>query len=107
MALKRASTGPLPLHDAVRSTPPTDKVNSVSAFFAFRNKIEALGFVVEEDKIDALFSQFKAMADSKKIVYDEDLISLLNDELSHEGLEGVTFVDLIVSCGSKKRPTAR
>ncbi|MET0155417.1 MAG: 2-isopropylmalate synthase [Rickettsiales bacterium] len=68
---------------------------------AFRNKMEALGFVVEDEKIDDLFAKFKSMADNKKVVYDEDVIALVNDALTHEGASGVEFVDLAVRCGSK------
>jgi 2-isopropylmalate synthase len=48
---------------------------------AFRNKLEELGYQYSDSKIDQLFSKFKALADKKKEIYDEDLEMLVASEL--------------------------
>jgi 2-isopropylmalate synthase len=48
---------------------------------AFRNKLEDLGYQYSDDEIDRLFKKFKALADKKKEIYDEDLEMLVASEL--------------------------
>ncbi len=48
---------------------------------AFRNKLEMLGYQYTDDQIDKLFKRFKALADKKKEIYDEDLEMLVASEL--------------------------
>ena len=48
---------------------------------AFRNKLEKLGYQYSDSKIDQLFTRFKALADKKKEIYDEDLEMLVASEL--------------------------
>jgi 2-isopropylmalate synthase len=48
---------------------------------AFQNKLEALGYQYSNEKIDELFRKFKALADKKKEIYDEDLEMLVAAEL--------------------------
>jgi 2-isopropylmalate synthase len=49
---------------------------------AFQNKLTALGYQYSDDEIDRLFKKFKALADKKKEIYDEDLEMLIASELS-------------------------
>ena len=44
---------------------------------AFSNRLETLGFSVEREKMEELFVKFKALADRKKSVYDEDIEALV------------------------------
>jgi len=44
---------------------------------AFSNRLQQLGFAVEKEKLEELFTQFKALADRKKSVYDEDIEALV------------------------------
>jgi len=44
---------------------------------AFSNRLEQLGFAVDREKMEELFVQFKALADRKKSVYDEDIEALV------------------------------
>jgi 2-isopropylmalate synthase len=44
---------------------------------AFGNRLEQLGFAVDREKLEDLFVQFKALADRKKSVYDEDIEALV------------------------------
>ncbi len=48
---------------------------------AFQNKLTALGYQYSDEEIDKLFKKFKALADKKKEIYDEDLEMLVASEL--------------------------
>ena len=47
---------------------------------AFKNKLIALGYELSDEQLQVAFDKFKALADHKKDVYDEDLRELVNDE---------------------------
>jgi len=44
---------------------------------AFRDRLETLGFSVNDEQLQDLFREFKALADRKKSVYDEDIEALV------------------------------
>ncbi len=46
---------------------------------ALGNRLRQLGIEVEKDHLDNIFSKFKALADRKKNIYDEDLIQMAMD----------------------------
>jgi len=47
---------------------------------AFKERLESLGIKLKESEIDKAFRHFKLLADKKKTVYDDDLISIAEDE---------------------------
>jgi 2-isopropylmalate synthase len=51
---------------------------------AFRERVMDLGFTAEDDVIEKAFEEFKALADKKKDVYDEDIEAILDQQLQHE-----------------------
>jgi len=72
---------------------------------AFKKKLEELGYSLGENALNDAFIRFKALADKKKEIFDEDLVALVDDEI-HNSDQQVRFVSLYVQCGSKIRPTA-
>jgi 2-isopropylmalate synthase len=44
---------------------------------AFSNRLEILGYTVDQETLNDLFVKFKALADRKKSVYDEDIEALV------------------------------
>jgi 2-isopropylmalate synthase len=49
---------------------------------AFKDKLNDLGYAdITDDVIQAAFGKFKILADKKKHIYDEDIISLIDDNL--------------------------
>jgi 2-isopropylmalate synthase len=72
---------------------------------AFKKKLEELGYSLGENALNDAFVRFKALADKKKEIFDEDLVALVDDEI-HNSDQLVRFVSLYVQCGSKIRPTA-
>ncbi|WP_242524193.1 2-isopropylmalate synthase [Methylacidiphilum caldifontis] len=49
---------------------------------ALENRLKLLGFELEKEEIDNIFSQFKEIGDKKKFVYDDDLISLVEGQMT-------------------------
>jgi 2-isopropylmalate synthase len=50
---------------------------------AFRSRLQELGVVIEsEEQLNSAFARFKALADKKHEIFDEDLQALMNDDSS-------------------------
>jgi 2-isopropylmalate synthase len=73
---------------------------------AFRTKLQELGYDLGDNALHEAFARFKALADKKKDIYDEDLIALVDDEIA-TGDQEIKFVELHVTCGSAISPVAR
>jgi 2-isopropylmalate synthase len=72
---------------------------------AFRVRLKALGIDLKDAELDRAFTRFKAVADKKKQVYDEDLISIAEDETKF--LPNTwQLVSLAVTSGTKIAPKA-
>lgn len=55
---------------------------------AFRTRLKELGIELEsEDALNAAFARFKALADKKSEIFDEDLHALVNDEVVQDTRE--------------------
>jgi 2-isopropylmalate synthase len=67
---------------------------------AFRDKLASLGFELGENAFQDAFARFKALADSKKHVFDEDIIALVDDEVGHEG-ERIELSQLEILSGTR------
>ncbi len=68
---------------------------------AFRDKLRQLGYgEVGDNQLNDAFRRFKDLADRKKVVYDEDIIALVDDEVVR-GHDRIRFVSLEVQAGSK------
>ncbi len=72
---------------------------------AFKTRLEELGFSLTEEEINRAFERFKRLADQKKYIFNEDIEALVSDEVLRI-TEVYQLVDLEVSSGTKKRPTA-
>ncbi len=48
---------------------------------AFRERVEHLGYTVDDETLQKAFDEFKALADKKKDVYDEDIEAILDQQL--------------------------
>ena len=63
---------------------------------AFREKLKDLGYDLGDNAFQEAFQRFKDLADKKKHVFDEDLIALVDDEVSSENdrikLESLTVL---------------
>lgn len=66
---------------------------------AFREKLSSLGYVLEESVFADAFRRFKALADCKKMIYDEDIIALVENEVSLQN-KGAKLLSLTVVAGT-------
>jgi 2-isopropylmalate synthase len=50
---------------------------------AFRDKLQTLGYELGQNALNEAFVRFKELADKKKLVYDDDIVALVDDALAH------------------------
>ena len=67
---------------------------------ALRAKLKDLGVDLADNQLNDVFVRFKALADRKKEVYDEDLIALVSDEQTNDAYEFLQLKKLRVVCGT-------
>ena len=72
---------------------------------AFRDKLNTLGYKVGDNQLNDAFRRFKDLADRKKVVFDEDIVALVDDEVMRDH-ERIRFVSLDLHAGSKSPPRA-
>jgi 2-isopropylmalate synthase len=68
---------------------------------ALRSKLKDLGFDLADNQLNDVFVRFKALADSKKEVYDDDLIALVADEATMLDGDHLQIKRLRVVCGTE------
>ncbi len=72
---------------------------------AFRHQLQGLGIKLSSSELDDAYVRFIALADKKKVVYDDDLISIAREEM--EETPGVFMLDYLhVVTGTDTVPTA-
>jgi 2-isopropylmalate synthase len=103
--LKHAGTYEIMTPESVGLNRSTLVMGKHSGRHAFKAKLKELGFELGDNALNEAFSRFKALADRKKDVYDEDIVALVDDEIQH-GTERIRFVSLGVVAGSKGPQTA-
>lgn len=53
-----------------------------SGHHAFEQRLKELGFKLSKEEVDQAFQKFKVLADKKKTIYEEDLFSLIEEQLT-------------------------
>ncbi len=71
---------------------------------AFKDKLSELGMRLGENQLEDAFVRFKALADKKKEIFDEDILALLDTEAPNERY---SFATLHLECGTESPQTAR
>src|SRR5437016_6000538 len=66
---------------------------------AFVHKLEELGYKLSSNRLEDAFVRFKALADRKKHVYDEDLEALVDEEIA-TAQDRIKLVSLTVIAGT-------
>src|SRR5438034_2282129 len=66
---------------------------------AFVHKLEEMGYHLAGNQLEDAFVRFKALADRKKHVYDEDIEALVDEEIAH-AQDRVKLVSLTVIAGT-------
>ncbi|MEW6536028.1 MAG: 2-isopropylmalate synthase [Candidatus Auribacterota bacterium] len=73
---------------------------------AFKDRLEQLGFSLDNEELDQAFERFKELADKKKSVFDEDLESIVQEAFA-QTVPQVYQLDYIhISSGNRNIPTA-
>jgi 2-isopropylmalate synthase len=67
---------------------------------AFKSKLEEMGYSLGDNAFQDAFNRFKDLADKKKVVFEEDILTLI-DEKSVGRNDRIRFVDLDVRAGTK------
>ncbi|MDQ6953895.1 MAG: 2-isopropylmalate synthase [Mariprofundaceae bacterium] len=64
-----------------------------------------LGVALDDKGLNAVFERFKKLADKKKDIFDEDLMTILSDD-SEVNMERIKLVSLHAASGTKDAPVA-
>lgn len=103
--LKDASTYEIMTPESVGWNRSSLVMGKHSGRHAFKQKLKELGFSIGDNALEDAFNRFKALADKKKKVYDDDIIALVDDQMM-KGEERVKLKSLSVACGSKGKAKA-
>ena len=103
--LKNALTYEIMTPDSVGLAKSSLIMGKHSGRAAFKDKLKSLGYVLGDNAMQDAFVRFKALADKKKIVYDEDIEALVDDELGHAH-ERIKLASLRVEAGTEGPQTA-
>ncbi|MGH7044640.1 MAG: 2-isopropylmalate synthase, partial [Acetobacteraceae bacterium] len=98
--LKNAATYEIMTPESVGWTKNSLVLGKHSGRAAFRDKLNTLGYKIGDNQLNDAFRRFKDLADRKKVVFDEDVVALVDDEVMRDH-ERIRFVSLDVHAGSK------
>jgi 2-isopropylmalate synthase len=103
--LKSADTFEIMRPEDVGLTETNIVMGKHSGRAALRSKLKDLGYEMADNQLNDLFVRFKALADRKKEVFDDDLLALVTDAGSDgEGHLEVKFLRVI--CGTEAPQSA-
>jgi 2-isopropylmalate synthase len=97
--LKNAQTYEIMTPETVGVAKTSLVMGKHSGRHAFKEKLKELGYELGDNALEDAFKRFKDLADQKKIVYDEDLVALVDDEIVHAH-ERIKLVALTVIAGT-------
>jgi len=103
--LKNANTYEIMTPASVGLTESKLVLGKLSGRAAFREKLSELGYNLGDNAFQDAFRRFKSLADKKREIFDEDIVTLVDDEIVR-GNDRMQFVSLQVVCGSEGPQTA-
>ena len=103
--LKHAATYEIMTPESVGLTSSNLVMGKHSGRHAFRVKVKELGYELGQNALEDAFRRFKDLADKKKDIYEEDIVSLVDDTVLRTN-DHIKFVSLQVVCGSRGPQTA-
>jgi 2-isopropylmalate synthase len=98
--LKNAHTYEIMTPETVGVSKTSLVMGKHSGRHAFKEKLKELGYDLGDNGLEVAFTRFKDLADRKKLVYDEDIAALVDDELANAH-ERIQVVALSVMAGTK------
>ncbi len=103
--LKNASTYEIMTPESVGVSKTSLIMGKHSGRAAFRDKLKQLGYEVSENQLEDAFVRFKALADAKKHVYDEDIEALVDENIA-TSQDRMKVLSLLVVAGTIKEQIA-
>ena len=97
--LKNAQTYEIMTPESVGVKQTSLVMGKHSGRHAFVHKLEELGYQLAGNQLEDAFVRFKALADRKKHIYDEDIEALVDEEIAH-AQDRVKLVSLTVIAGT-------
>src|SRR6187402_3467481 len=98
--LKNTQTYEIMLPESVGVKQTSLVMGKHSGRHAFVHKLEELGYKLAANQLEDAFVRFKALADRKKHIYDEDIEALVDEEIAHEH-DRITLSSLTVIAGTR------
>ena len=103
--LKNAQTYEIMTPESVGVSKTSLVMGKHSGSHAFREKLKELGYTLGDNQLKDAFKRFKDLADRKKIIYDEDIEALVDDQIGHQD-ERIRVEALTVIAGTMGPQTA-
>jgi 2-isopropylmalate synthase len=97
--LKNAQTYEIMTPESVGVKQTSLVMGKHSGRHAFVNKLEELGYKLGANQLEDAFVRFKALADRKKHVYDEDIEALVDEEIA-TAQDRIKLISLTVIAGT-------
>ena len=104
--LKNAETFEIMRPEDVGLTETNIVMGKHSGRAALRSKLKDLGYELADNQLMDVFVRFKALADRKKEVFDDDLIALLRDSSVAKANDRLQVKYMRVVCGTESPQTA-
>ena len=104
--LKNAETFEIMRPEDVGLTETNIVMGKHSGRAALRSKLKDLGFDLADNQLNDVFVRFKALADRKKEVFEDDLLALMRDQESGEAHDRIQVKFLRVICGTEAPQSA-
>jgi 2-isopropylmalate synthase len=98
--LKNQTTYEIMTPETVGVTKTSLVMGKHSGRAAFKDKLKALGYSLGDNQVEDAFARFKALADRKKHVYDEDIEALVDDNIA-TAHDRAKLVSLSVIAGTR------
>ncbi|HWW63528.1 MAG TPA: 2-isopropylmalate synthase [Sphingomonadaceae bacterium] len=97
--LKNRETYEIMTPESVGMTESKIVMGKHSGRAAFRQKLAELGYQLGENEFQDAFVRFKALADAKKKIFDEDIVALVDDEVVR-GHDRIQVKEVEIHCGT-------
>jgi 2-isopropylmalate synthase len=103
--LKNAQTYEIMTPESVGVQKTSLVMGKHSGRHAFKEKLKEMGYELGDNALNEAFTRFKALADVKKHVYDEDIEALVSDGMEH-AQERIQVMSLTVIAGTMGHQSA-
>lgn len=103
--LKNAQTYEIMTPESVGLTKSELVLGKHSGRHALKEKIKDLGYDIGDNAFQDFFKRFKALADKKKEIFDDDIIALIDDEVGRDN-DKIKFKALQIVAGTEGPQTA-